>query len=211
LTLKIDGKVYKITNKVNGKCYIGITKNSVVQRFQQHCRNRESTPISLAIKKYGKDNFTVEQIDSHNNPKELFELEAKHIIEHNSLKPKGYNILSFHNAKECYANSYGKSYDSRLFSYLNNKREYSNIYLKFVKGVYSYCVRFKINSKTYSKIFKSLVDAVNYRNAKLYELTNNPLFIVPINYVDWIFEFYSHYIKRLIIIKKWKEQEQSTL
>lgn len=211
MTLKIDGKVYKITNKINGKCYIGVTKNSIAQRFKQHCRNRESTPISLAIKKYGKDNFIVEQIDSHSNPKRLFELEAKHIIEHNSLKPKGYNILSFHNAKTCYSNSYGNSYDSRVFSYFNNKKEYSHIRFRFIGNLFYACFYFKLNSKRYSKTFKSLVDAVNYRNAKLYELTNNPLFIVPINYIDWIFEFYRYYIERLIIIKRWKELEQSTL
>ena len=57
--------IYKITNKVNGKIYIGYTEKSLEQRFAQHCvesQRPRKTPIQRAICKYGKDSFTIEAL-----------------------------------------------------------------------------------------------------------------------------------------------------
>lgn len=68
------GFIYKITNTINGKSYIGQTIQNVKERFYQHCATKCSKVVSnmaihRAIKKYGKSNFTVEvieEIDSTN-------------------------------------------------------------------------------------------------------------------------------------------------
>lgn len=68
------GFIYKITNTINGKSYIGQTIQNVKERFYQHCATKCSKAVSSmaihrAIKKYGKSNFTVEvieEIDSAN-------------------------------------------------------------------------------------------------------------------------------------------------
>ena len=68
------GFIYKITNTINGKFYIGQTIQNVKERFYQHCATKCSKAVSnmaihRAIKKYGKSNFTVEvieEIDSAN-------------------------------------------------------------------------------------------------------------------------------------------------
>ena len=68
------GFIYKITNTINGKFYIGQTIQNVKERFYQHCATKCSKAVSnmaihRAIKKYGKSNFTVEvieEIDSTN-------------------------------------------------------------------------------------------------------------------------------------------------
>lgn len=68
------GFIYKITNKINGKSYIGQTIQNVKERFYQHCATKCSKAVSnmaihRAIKKYGKSNFIVEvieEIDSAN-------------------------------------------------------------------------------------------------------------------------------------------------
>ena len=62
------GFIYKITNKVNGKSYIGQTIQSVKERFYQHCATKCSQAIlnmviHKAITKYGKSNFTIEVIE----------------------------------------------------------------------------------------------------------------------------------------------------
>lgn len=54
--------IYKITNKISGKCYIGQAVD-IRKRLQQHVASyiRKSTlKIYKAINKYGIDNFQVE-------------------------------------------------------------------------------------------------------------------------------------------------------
>ena len=62
------GFIYKITNKVNGKSYIGQTIQNVKERFYQHCATKCSQAvlnmvIHKAITKYSKSNFTIEVIE----------------------------------------------------------------------------------------------------------------------------------------------------
>ena len=62
------GFIYKITNNLNGKSYIGQTIQNVKERFYQHCAVKCSQAvlnmaIHKAINKYGKSNFTVQVIE----------------------------------------------------------------------------------------------------------------------------------------------------
>ena len=56
--------IYKITNKINGKAYIG-QSNDINRRFKEHqtCGCRSRIPLDLAIEKYGKDNFLYEVLE----------------------------------------------------------------------------------------------------------------------------------------------------
>lgn len=82
--------IYKITNNVNGKIYIGQTIRTLEERFTEHKRNKKSL-ISKAFKKYGIENFTIEQIDTAESIDELNELEFKYIREYDCITPNGYN------------------------------------------------------------------------------------------------------------------------
>lgn len=60
--------IYKITNKINGKVYIGKTMFSIQKRWQEHLKDSkkqryEKRPLYNAINKYGEENFNVEQIE----------------------------------------------------------------------------------------------------------------------------------------------------
>lgn len=59
--------IYKITNIQNNKVYIGQTIRPIEQRFHRHLNdvlnNIIDTHFARAIRKYGKDNFIIEQID----------------------------------------------------------------------------------------------------------------------------------------------------
>ena len=53
--------IYLITNKINGKQYVGKTQKGYKVRFKQHCNaynHGYRNYISCAIHKYGADNFT---------------------------------------------------------------------------------------------------------------------------------------------------------
>lgn len=90
--------IYKITNKINGKVYIGQTITSLERRWIQHCsdskKKSKNMAIIIAIQKYGKENFTIEQIDTANTRTELDQKEAYWIKYYNSLSPNGYNLTT---------------------------------------------------------------------------------------------------------------------
>ena len=67
--------IYKITNDVNQKVYIGMTERTIEERFKEHCydykrRSFEKRPLYAAMKKYGTEHFHVELIEETNNPEE---------------------------------------------------------------------------------------------------------------------------------------------
>ena len=60
--------IYKITNNINNKSYIGKTNLTIKERFQQHCNDRlrdecSSRPLYSAMNKYGIKNFQIEEIE----------------------------------------------------------------------------------------------------------------------------------------------------
>ncbi len=62
------GYIYKITNDINDKVYIGKTTYTVAKRWNEHCkeylRNHvQKRPLYSAMKKYGIEHFHIEQIE----------------------------------------------------------------------------------------------------------------------------------------------------
>lgn len=87
--------IYKATNLITGKSYIGLTTRSLQERKLEHLRHldTENTYFHRAIKKYGKENFSWEIIDSEaSSLGDLREKETHYIQIYNTLSPNGYNI-----------------------------------------------------------------------------------------------------------------------
>lgn len=82
--------IYKMTNKVNGKVYIGQTTRRLDERTKEHIRHNKMI-VDKAIQKYGIENFTVEQIDLAENINELNQKEMYWIERYDCITPKGYN------------------------------------------------------------------------------------------------------------------------
>ena len=86
--------IYKITNIQNNKIYIGQTVRPIKDRFHRHINdalnNIVDTHFARAIRKYGKDSFYIEEIDSAKNQNELNKKEQYWIQCYNSVKD-GYN------------------------------------------------------------------------------------------------------------------------
>lgn len=86
----MKGKIYKITNKVNGKVYIGQTRYTLEFRWKQHIHKKDNTYFHNAIKKYGPDNFQIELLEEC--PVEILDSrEVFYIAKYNSFKD-GYNL-----------------------------------------------------------------------------------------------------------------------
>jgi group I intron endonuclease len=87
--------IYKITNKVNGKIYIGQTIRTLEQRKWQHldaAKHGCRTHLYSAIRKYGEENFEFEVIDEASSIEELNELERYYIAKFDCIK-SGYNMV----------------------------------------------------------------------------------------------------------------------
>lgn len=88
--------IYKITNKINNKIYIGSTVKTFPQRWAGHTfasRKGSGSIFQRAIKKYGRENFEVEIICSVLDKKYLDDVEQFFIEYYQSMKPKGYNAV----------------------------------------------------------------------------------------------------------------------
>lgn len=79
------GVIYKLTNTVNGKFYVGqTTKPRVEQRFHEHvslAKTKGNYILAKAIRKYGPDAFEISTISTHTSVAELNAAEIKAIAE----------------------------------------------------------------------------------------------------------------------------------
>jgi len=82
--------VYKIQNKINGKIYIGMTKNSLEERVSNHLENKSI--IGQALRKYGLQSFDVSIIDVAKNREVLADKEMYWICFYDCKAPNGYNL-----------------------------------------------------------------------------------------------------------------------
>lgn len=89
------GKIYKYTNLINGKTYIGQTKQSLEQRDYKHITQlNDNTYFHRAIKKYGRENFSLELVED-NIPLDLLNEKEIYYIDYFQsfyTTGKGYNL-----------------------------------------------------------------------------------------------------------------------
>lgn len=89
------GYVYKITNTINNKVYIGISIHEPEKsRIRDHLCGRGNRLVAQAIKKYGKDAFTYEILEANVFDEFLPDLEVAYIANYNTVHPHGYNLTS---------------------------------------------------------------------------------------------------------------------
>ena len=113
------GYIYKITNKINGKVYIGQTAKTIEERFQAHlAKARQHTNRYLydAMNKYGYDNFIITEIEQCNNNK-LDEREIYWIAYYKSNNKKyGYNMTAGGGGGDTWTNNPNKKEISKKLS-----------------------------------------------------------------------------------------------
>ncbi len=66
------GYIYKISNDINNKVYIGKTLASISERWKEHLsdmdkRKNEKRPLYAAMRKYGTSHFHIEEIEQCSN------------------------------------------------------------------------------------------------------------------------------------------------
>lgn len=87
--------IYKVTNRINGKVYIGQTVGSLSARWKKHVKSKNNAIFHKSIRKHGAENFTVEQIDVACSKAELDQKEKYWIEYYDSMnRSKGYNMTA---------------------------------------------------------------------------------------------------------------------
>lgn len=85
--------IYKISNDINQKVYIGKTDRTLQERWKEHLKtyniDQLNRPLYNAMKKYGKENFHIELLDEC-SPEEASDREMYWILAYNSYYD-GYN------------------------------------------------------------------------------------------------------------------------
>lgn len=73
--------IYKITNLINNKVYIGQTIRELNKRWAQHIKDskRKSYPLYKSMRKYGTDNFKIETIFECENKEDMNFMEIEFI------------------------------------------------------------------------------------------------------------------------------------
>jgi group I intron endonuclease len=86
--------VYMIENTVNDKKYIGQTCDTIKKRFADHCKPSQNAVIADAVRKYGRDSFSICALfvcpDDHDYANQM---ERRAIEIYGTLAPNGYNLM----------------------------------------------------------------------------------------------------------------------
>ena len=97
--------IYAITNKINGKQYVGQTTYSIEKRFQEHKKqskrgDRKHYPLYLAFRKYGVENFIISELEKCTaedlDSREIFWIEKLDTYKH------GYNATTGGSGRHLY-------------------------------------------------------------------------------------------------------------
>lgn len=168
------GYVYKISNSVNNKVYIGETIQGIQNRFRQHMRDSHTPKhrcynchFYRAIRKYGIDKFFVQELESvsgtnkNDVKKKIQELEVHYINTYDSFKNgcnsdsggRGGKVISENTRK---IQSLIKKSDPNVKKKLDYARQFRNI--EQAVNVFDYNTGEIINS------FESIAQASNYYN-----------------------------------------------
>lgn len=145
----MKGIIYKITNKVNGKSYIGQTRYTIEFRWRQHQHKKDNTYFHNAIHKYGIENFSIEVLEEC-DIKDLDSKEIFYIAKYDTFN-NGYNL------------TIGGDGNRRLLLD-NNYDEIKELYLSGFSSN-KIATLFRVDKASIIKILKSL--GVKIRSNKL--------------------------------------------
>lgn len=157
--------VYKITNKFNDKVYIGQSVRPIEQRFRRHINDALNfvidTHFARAIRKYGKDNFKIDLIDTATTQDELNAKEQYWIKYYKSTNSTyGYNETDA--IYKCGGNTYISKTDTEMRD-ISNKIRKSKIGKLNPNSHSIKC--FNINTSE-ELFFDTVKDCKNYFNEK---------------------------------------------
>ena len=160
--------IYKITNLINGKVYVGKTTRSINKRINEH--KSKGTLVGVALLKYGDSNFTIDVLDTAKTKEELRQKERRWIGVFNCFDPHGYNRALGDSKFGEFNGFYGKRHQERTIK-LN--KEHQKCYMRILcveTGVIYDSVRECARSLGISRPHVKRLCCGEVRNTKKYHL-----------------------------------------
>lgn len=166
----MKGYIYRITNKVNGKSYIGQTRNTVEFKWRQHINAKDNKYFHKAIRKYGVENFKIDTLECC-NVEDLDSREIYYIAKYNTFGENGYNLTKGGSA-------YSPNRRDNGYLVLDNK--YDEIKEMYLAGYSTYKIGelYNVDRHCVAKILNSLGikinnNKININNQEFQELVTD--------------------------------------
>lgn len=169
------GVIYLITNNLNGKQYVGKTTRSLNIRMNHH-KCGGDLHIDRAIRKYGRENFTVEVLEECYTVEQLNEREIFWIAALNCKHPNGYNHTDGGEGTAGLKHTY-EQYVGRAANFRGNS-PYPNLIAEIKRRELTYTALakfFGITQPTLSRKIKSEYNFTDKDRAKLKEIFQKPI------------------------------------
>ena len=167
--INLKGVIYKITNLVNNKVYIGLTTRTFNERYNGYgvgiervFNSTHNGHLRRAIEKYGADNFTVEIVFHTNDYYELAKKEMELISKYNACNPKyGYN-----KSERIFEYEY-----KRYADYLKEAKQIEEEIISYPNSLCNKALLYKLNNlhKDFGNeelCFNSVQDLINNKSKK---------------------------------------------
>lgn len=127
------GYIYKTTNTVNGKIYVGQKKSN---KFLGNKYLGSGKYLRCAIKHYGEECFVVSLIQTADSKEELDALEKFYIKKFNAVDSDvGYNIAFGAVGGDTYTNLSDEDKAMRIVKYQESRKSNTNVYVHIHKGL----------------------------------------------------------------------------
>lgn len=195
-TNEYEGFIYLLINKINGKKYVGQTMTTIKNRIRQHFYqrgNKRKYAINLAISKYGKENFDVQEIDKVScktkeelqeqlNMKEIYYIKEYHSLtsEHGYNIDKGGSSCSYFSKQVDVYDLDGKFL--KTFESVNEAARYYDIYnntvINICRGIQNRCMKHDVIFRYKGDPFDKYDTSLLIPSAKtLYQFTTDGEFV----------------------------------
>ena len=172
-------KIYIHRNKINGKVYIGQTKQPLKSRWNNGYGYKQCTKFWNAIQKYGWDNFEHKLIEDNLTLDEANRKEQYYIQKYNSID-NGYNISigggsNYGSGKNIYQYDLNGNYIKEWFSISDIAEAFD---VNDASSIYN-CISNKINSCfgfQWSYVKKEKIPPVKSKSEIISELKRKPVY-----------------------------------
>lgn len=176
--------IYKITNKITGKCYIGESIN-ITSRWNRHLKElisntHHSYKLQKAFNEYGIKNFNFEILEILNsyNKTEILKIEKEYIDSYNSIE-NGYNVDDSIQRQEIYKRD---KKDKKLQLQNGNKRNVTHIEDSAEERLFNLANKYEFKEE-YEK-FSSVLQSIGFNVPNTYHLFRDIGFFNISNHVQ---------------------------